>query len=204
MGVAIKRFLTQVRRHGLRDYEGLPEELRKRYEPSTGRLFADTCKDERSRLRQQVAEDLYWLVERFADHGKFAERPTYKIMARILEQQCEVVTDAVVVRPKTGGDVVQNPSDPDATYDGKKGPGYQVQVCETCSDENSVQLITSARVETAVESDQNAVAPILEDLERKGCLPARIDADGGYGSDAKPAWPRRRALTSRARLPRQA
>jgi len=42
----------------------------------------------------------------------------------------------VVVKAKTGGDCVQTPSDLDATYDAHKGPGYQVQIAETCSPEN--------------------------------------------------------------------
>ena len=32
-----------------------------------------------------------------------------------------------------------NPSDPDATYDGHKGNGYQVQLAETCGEDNDVQ-----------------------------------------------------------------
>ena len=71
----------------------------------------------------------------------------------------------VEVRKKTGGDVVQNPSDPEATYDGHKGPGYQVQLAETCNAGNEVQLITAVLPQTAVESDANALVPVLELLE---------------------------------------
>jgi hypothetical protein len=78
---------------------------------------------------------------------------------------------------------VQNPSDPDATYDGKKGPGYQVQITETCSAANEVQLITSALPETAAASDAHAVSPVLEDLEKSGLLPKEMTADTAYGSD---------------------
>ena len=49
-----------------------------------------------------------------------------------------------MVKAKTGGDCMQNPSDPDRTYDGHKGHGYQAQIAETCSPENEVQLITAA------------------------------------------------------------
>ena len=49
MGVAIKRFLTQVRRHDGPGYEALPEELRKRYEPAANRLFGDKRRDPESR-----------------------------------------------------------------------------------------------------------------------------------------------------------
>jgi len=184
MAVTIKRFLTQVKRHGRDEYDSLPEALRVRYAPSVGRLFGDVKKAERGQLRQQVAEDLYWLVERFADRDKFRNRQTYKALVRVFSEQCEVQEERVVVKKKTGGDVVQNPSDPDATYDGHKGPGYQVQLTETCADGNEAQLITAALVQTAVESDQKAVEPVLEALEERGLLPKRLDADGGYGCDA--------------------
>lgn len=184
MGVAVKRFLTQVKRHDPHAYEALPEALRKRYEPSPGRLFASIDKTDRSRLRLQVAQDMHELIERFADNERIEGRQTYKSLVRIFEQQCEVQEDAVVIKSKAGGRVIQNPSDPDATYDGKKGPGYQLQVCETCADDNEEQLVTSARLETAADSDQDALVPILEDLESKGCLPERLDADAGYGSDS--------------------
>ena len=41
MAVAIKRFLTQLKRHAPDAYDALPEGLRQRYEPSQARLFAD-------------------------------------------------------------------------------------------------------------------------------------------------------------------
>jgi Transposase DDE domain len=78
---------------------------------------------------------------------------------------------------------VQNPSDEGATYDGKKGQGYQAQFSETCSDGNDVQLIVSALPQTAVESDANALVPVLADLQQRDLLPAEMLADTSYGSD---------------------
>jgi len=79
--------------------------------------------------------------------------------------------------------VMQNPSDPDATYDGKKGPGHQVQCSETCAAENDVQLTVGAHVETAVAHDSHAVEPMLDDLEERGHQPETLLADTAYGSD---------------------
>ena len=78
---------------------------------------------------------------------------------------------------------MQNTSDPDATYDGHKGSGYQVQLSETCNEENDVQLITSAIAQTAVESDANAVEEVLEDLKSNDLVPDEIVADTGYTGD---------------------
>jgi hypothetical protein len=185
MGVAIKRFLTQVKRHAAATYQGLSAELRRRYEPSEKQLFGKTGKDadSRARLRQQVAEDMHFLVERFAAEPAFAQRSSYRSMALIFQQQCVVESGKVTIQAKPGGNCMQNPSDPDATYDGKKGAGYQVQITETCSPSNGVQLITAALAETAARSDAKALAPVLEDLEKTGLLPKEMTADTAYGSD---------------------
>ena len=185
MAVTIKRFLTQVKRHHLADYEALPAELRRRYAPSQAQLLSKESKDAdgRAKSRQQVAEDLRDLLDRFADHAGLRDRPSYQALASVFAQQCEIVADRVEVRAKTGGACVQNPSDLDATYDGKKGQGYQAQFSETCSEANAVQLIVSALPQTAVESDANALEPVLADLQTRDLLPEEMLADTSYGSD---------------------
>jgi hypothetical protein len=184
MAVAMKRCLTQVKRHAVDDYAALPEELRARYAPSEGKLFSEAKDAEaRARSRQQVAEDLLLVIERFADHGEIKGRTSYTSLVQIFQQQCEVVEGRVVVVTKTGGDVIQNPSDLDATYDGHKGQGYQVQLSETCSSENGVQLITGVIPETACANDSEAVRPMLEQLDGNGLTPEQMAADTAYGSD---------------------
>jgi hypothetical protein len=186
MGVAIKRFLSQVKRHAPQDYQVLDETLRRRYAPSEHQLFADTAKgtEARRHLRQQVAEDLYGLIRHFSDRPEHTQRSTYKTMERIFSEQCRVEEEMVTVKDKTGGSVMQNPSDPDATYDGHKGPGYQVQIAETCHPDNEVQLITCAIPQTAAEPDPKAVAPVLEDLKASNLLPEQMLVDSAYSSDA--------------------
>src|SRR5947209_9141271 len=121
MAVAIKRFLTQCQRHDPDAYAALPEDLRCRYAPAQARLFADAKDAEaRARSRQQAADDLGVLIDRFADCPKMANRSTYKALVTIFDQQCQRSGAKVVVKAKTGGDCVQNPSDLDATYDGHK------------------------------------------------------------------------------------
>ena len=185
MAVTIKRFLTQVKRHDLADFEALAIEVRKRYAPSQAQLLAKESKDAdgRARSRQQVAEDTRELIDRFADHAGLRDRPSYQALVSVFAQQCEIVEERVTVRTKTGGACVQNPSDLDATYDGKKGQGYQVQLSETCGADNDVQLIVSALPQTAVESDAKALAPVLEDLQARDKLPEEMLADTSYGSD---------------------
>lgn len=186
MGVTIKRFLTQVKRHHKSDYEALPEALRKRYEPSPGHLFADVAKDTESRrlLRQQVAEDMYELIERFANQEAVTARATYKDLVKVFGQQCEIVDAKAQARAKAAATSIQNPTDPDATLDGHKGPGYQVQLCQTSSEANEVQIVTCAIPETAADSDQDAGDEVAPALDKTPTLkPDQVWADGGYGGD---------------------
>ena len=183
MGVTIKRFLTQVQRSEPADYDTLPEALRQRYAPGVNQLFADVSKDTDSRrlLRQQVAEDMHTLVKQFADHSKHSGKTTYKAMERIFYEQCDVQEDKVTVKAKTGGAVMQNSSEPDATYDGHKGPGYQVQLSETCNPENDAQLISCAIPQTAAEPDGRRLSRCWTIWSttrccRSSCSPIRITA----------------------------
>ena len=83
-------------------------------------------------------------------------------------------------------DSLQNPSDPDATYDGHKGQGYQVQIMETCTEsaeDKGLSLITHVSVEAAHIHDSHAVIPAIEDAKEKELAAERILADAAYGSD---------------------
>lgn len=185
MAVTIKRFLTQVKRHHAADYDALPAELRQRYGVPQAQLLAKESKDAagRAKTRVQVAEDLHLLIERFADHAGLHDRSSYQALVQAFEQQCEIVDARIQVRAKPGGHCVQNPSDPDASYDGVKGPGYQLQISETCSDNNDVQLITAVLPQTAAATDAEALQPMLAKLQEQERLPDTMLADTAYGGD---------------------
>jgi hypothetical protein len=185
MAVTIKRFLTQAKRHHLADYDALPEELRQRYGVAQSQLLAKESKDagDRTKTRQQVAEDLRTLIDRFADHAGLRDRPSYQALVTVFDEQCEIVGDKIQVRSKTGGDCLQNPSDPEATYGGPKGQGYKLQISETCSVDNDVQLITEVLPQTAAEPDAGALQPMLEKLQEQERLPEEMLADTAFGGD---------------------
>jgi len=89
-----------------------------------------------------VSTDLFDLVQQFKDCSEVTAMHSYKLLERILKEQCNLnVSDdknpVEVKKPKEiVSDSLQNPSDPDATYSGHKEQGYQVQVMETyCKDE---------------------------------------------------------------------
>ena len=115
------------------------------------------------------------------------------MLERVLKEQCNLTDDKdnplELKAPKEiVSDSLQNPSDPDATYSGHKGQGYQVQIMETyCTDkdkkEESLNLITHVEVEPAHKSDANALVPAIASVEERNLTPKEIFADSLYGSD---------------------
>jgi len=205
MGVAIKNFLTQLKRHDEPEYLTLPESLRERYLPSRAMLFGGWKKEEDwSKTRQQVAEEMHLLVERYAKHPNHDGRSTYQMLCTVFSQQCEVKLDKVTIRKHTGGDIIVNPSDTDATFDGHKGAGYQIQLSETCSDANETQLIVSAIPQQAHESDAGSLKVVLEDMKEQGVLPEELLADTSYGSDSNAVLCEREGVDLVAPLPGKA
>ena len=205
MGVTIRRFLKQLKRQDQDLFGQLTEDLRQRYAVSESKLFG-AHQGTRQQLRQSVAEDLLTLVSTFSEHPGIPSWTTYKALKRVLEEQCDVEEERVTVKEKTGGNVMQNPSDPEASYDGHKGPGYQAQISETCSEANEAQLITGVMVEPAHCSDQDAVKPMLDQLDTNDRQPELLFGDTHYAGvsrflnyssssahrNAKKSWTRRR------------
>ena len=182
MGVTIRRFLTQLKRQDKDLFAQLKEDLRQRYAVSESKLFGDH-QGTRQQMRQRVAEDLLTLVSTYSEHAGIPGWTTYKALKRVLEEQCDVEEEEVTLKKKTGGNVMQNPSDPDASYDGHKGSGYQAQISETCSEANEAQLITGVSVEPAHCPDQDALKPMLDQLDTNDRQPELLFADTLYGSD---------------------
>jgi len=111
-------------------------------------------------------------------------RSTYLAMVKVFGEQCTVVGDKTRVKAHPGNAITQNPSDPGATRDGHKGPGYQAQIAETCSPQNDVQLLTAVLPQTAADDDRDALPAVLDTLAAGALLPDVLYADTHYGSDA--------------------
>lgn len=203
MGVALRRFFHQLQKHSVEVLDRVPEDLRKRYcKQSDSRIFGEVKTTEQRRVAlQQAGEDMAIVIALFAEEKPLCGWKTFTVLQTIFAQQCEVREEFVEIRQKTGGAVIQNPSDPDATYDGHKGAGYQVQICETVNAEGDPNLITSATVETAVRSDADAVEPTLLDLEARNHLPDELLADAGYGSHENIERSKEKGVTLTAPVP---
>jgi hypothetical protein len=187
MATAVRRFLVQLKRHDEQAYGQIRESVRQRYEATPQAIFGWKKLDDDgvNELRQSVAEDLAYLVELFRQDTLSSPgvRAAYQMMVEVFEQQCEVVDQRVAVRNHPGGEIVCNPSDPEATLDGHKGSGYQVQLPETCGADNEVQLIVSAIAETACETDSAALDVVIEDWKKSDFKPSELTADTAYGGD---------------------
>ncbi len=193
----IHKFLVNLKRHHQKMFTKIDESLLERYSSKKAlAAFSLVKPSESAKTLQQVSADLYDLIEHFKDQKTVCNMHSYKLMQRVLAEQCDVQTDehsskVTVKKPKQiSADSLQNPCDPDAAYSGYKGQGYQVQVMESFTrtedkhqKEKTLNLITHVAVEKACEHDSNALIPAIEDTEQQGLKPKTILADTLYGGD---------------------
>lgn len=178
-------FLESLRAAHPRLCAKISDELRERYLDREG-YFADAKSSEAPRRLAAAALDLYWLVGMFRDHRTVAAMDAYRLLRRLYDEQCvppETMTpERVELQERPSSSSLQSPSDPDVTY-GHKGKGYEVQIAETCDEENPFQVVTAVGVNGANESDQKHVQEMLAQVERTcGEAPATMHADAGYAS----------------------
>lgn len=192
-GATIKKFLVNLKRHHQDVFSQLGTDFTDRYlGKSSDAAFAAVKPSDSAKTLQELGEDLFLLVERYHGHKDVSSMSSYKLLVRLLAEQC-LVEDAssgktVMVKPnnKVASDSLQCPSDPDATYSGHKGQGYQMQVMECCSmseDKGQLSLITYVKVEAANKNDVHAMLPALADAKGRNVGPTTVLADTQYGSD---------------------
>jgi hypothetical protein len=194
--------LVALRREHPKLFAKVKAGLRERYlrgdETRTG--YRDAKSDEGRRRLDVCARDVYRVLA--ICQGKFAANlEEIQLLQRLFDEQCVVVPnqktsvesddddagdgDAPVAlkEPKTiSSGSLQTPHDPDVTYSGHKGKGYEVQIAETCHEENDVEIITHVAVTPSCEGDANAAIPAIEDLAKRGLQPQELVADTHYGS----------------------
>ena len=180
----------------------IPEGLAGRYlkEEGEATAYEDGHSGEARRRLSVCARDLYRLVDRFrgTDAAKLEE---YRLLQRLLREQCQVgkhregrpgdddddagegtVPIALKDPTEVRADSLQSPHDPEATYSGHKGKGYEVQVAETCHTENATQIITYVEVTPSSGSDAGVTVPVADALAKRKLRPNELFADTAYGS----------------------
>ncbi len=181
----------------------VPVSLRQRYLDDEGTpTHYDDARATDSRRRLAVAaRDAYRLREAFRGVPlPAAAGEAYALMERLVADHCTLVAEPVAPAPGDGDadlaavpavakdaktlspSCLQTPHDPDVTYSGHKGQGYEALLVETCDPTNPVQLITHVSLERSCESDADRLLPALESLEARGLKPESMSADTSFGS----------------------
>ena len=207
----MRLFLRAVGREHPELRRVVPEGLAGRYlkkEEEQATHYEDAPSVEGRRRLSVCARDLYRLVDRFG--GTAAGRlEEYRLLQRLLREQCHVGKhrdgrpgddddDAgegkvpITLRdPKeVRSDSLQSPHDPDVTYSGHKGKGYEVQVAETCHEENPTQLITHVEVTPSSGSDTDVSVPVVDGLAERKVRPESSSPTRRMGRAATPSKPR--------------
>jgi hypothetical protein len=189
----IHKFLVNLKRNHKEHFDTVDNALIERYLSTESlRCFSMVKPSESAKTLASVSNDLFHLAEQFKDHPDITAMHSYKLLERVLKEQCTVSDDGKGVQVKRPNEIpsdsLQNPSDPDATYSGHKGQGYQVQVMETYGTEKetrdkNLNLITYVHVESAHESDAHALIPALESSKQRGLAPEELLSDTLYGGD---------------------
>ncbi|MGI6562715.1 MAG: transposase [Clostridia bacterium] len=116
------------------------------------------------------------------------ESDEVRILERFIKEQSETDENGNLVPKKSkeiSSDSLQSAYDEDATYrkKGNKGQsGYVLEVSETCSKDNKVQLITDYAVKPNVVSDKEILSGRIRKVkENTGCTDMYID--GGFHSE---------------------
>ena len=194
----IYKFLTNLKRHHRCLFDTIDRKLIDSYWGKKAlSAFSLVKPSQAAKTLKQVSEDLFSLIEQFKDHSSVGSMHSYKLMQRVLAEQCMIEpgddgnSKVVVKKPADiASSSLQNPSDPEATYDGHKGQGYQIQIMETYNQhenpdekEKELNLITHVAVQTACESDSNALVPAIKDAQNRQQGPDELLGDTLYGSD---------------------
>jgi len=95
----IRKFLVNLKRQQTDLYQALEEDLVRRYEAKKDGWFA-VKPSESTRTLEQVGNDCFRLMEHFRNQKAVADMSSYKLLMRLLYEQC------VVERNKTGAQVV--------------------------------------------------------------------------------------------------
>jgi transposase len=185
----LRVFLQNLRKQKPGLYEDISKGLSRSY---LDKEFDLTEKDHEKAQREvkRMAQDLYAVYTAFDKHHQVNRYESFKTLATIFRQQCEVVENPektvceVVIREKPVGDeIISSPHNTDARYV-KKGKqavcGQKGFLTETCDKNNKTRFITDAAVTSATTADVKELPAIQERLEEGKMKPEEHYADAGF------------------------
>jgi hypothetical protein len=122
--------------------------------------------------------------------NSYAEDPVYQTFRRVMAEQFEVRDDGGVrvrKRKEIGSDSLQSPDDPEATFNAKNGKpqkGYKVNVAETATPGNKLNLINDVAVAPNNVHDGTMLAERMDTIKQRTPQLDEMHTDGGYGGSA--------------------
>lgn len=133
---------------------------------------------------QTVINDAAKLLPLIED--KYLQTSEYQLLLRVFKEQTED-DDKGTRKLREGKDlnsqILQNPSDPDATYRkkaGKETRGYSANLVETFDESNSV--ISDYQYDTSIRSDSSYLKEVIKEMGIQE-EQVTIIADGAYGGE---------------------
>lgn len=187
----IHKFLVNLKRHHPDIFGTLPAALVDRYLPEKALgCFSMVKPSESEKTLTSVCQDLFQLIQSLAGQDEVLSMSSFQLLHRVFKEQCAVkdtslgsVELLIKSAREVGVDSLQNPSDPEAGYNGHKGQGYQAQVMETYNEQGALSLIIYAEAEPASVHDTHALIPAIEGVQGRELKPDQVLADSAYGSD---------------------
>jgi hypothetical protein len=188
---AIHKFLVNLKRQHPDLWGTLPADLIERYWPEKALgCFSMVKPSESEKTLNTVCQDLFRLIQSLAGQDEVLSMSSFQLLHRVFKEQCAIketssgqVEISIKSAREVGVDSLQNPSDPEAGYDGHKGQGYQAQVMETYNEQGALSLITYAEAEPASVHDTHALIPALETVQDRHLKPDQVLADSAYGGE---------------------
>ena len=157
------------------------------YEDSNNRnrvVYHDRSTSQEEKI-QKIIDDAVSLLPKCKD--EYGQTDDYQLLQRAIDEQTKKDDDGKVIpKGKEDGmaaDILQNPSDPDATYRSKAGKshkGYSANVVEAVDEKGSI--IVDYQYDVNTRSDASFVKEYLEEAEVSEETSALI-ADGAYAGE---------------------
>jgi hypothetical protein len=188
------------------------ETIRRYVEREGAGSFANTAPSVSRRRLDEAGRDLLHLVLQFKETAA-VELSTYALLERVLHEQFEITagdddgasSPVVLVRKPEDMpcDGVNNPADPDASYNAHRGLGYMAQVVETYAEDDGPEaearsrtpdLITHVAVHKMTVHDGHRLPDALEDLAGRSLMPKILLGDSHYGSADNMSLAEKRAV----------
>jgi hypothetical protein len=181
-------------------YRELPEEEQRRWRPLLGGYVEEEARHLSFRLKRaevekhltKVGEWLFKIHEAYSRDEVLTGLQSYRHVGRVLQEQYLVTKEkgetVIEVKPakEISASSLQNPADDTATFRRKGNEyhrGYVLNVAETCSSANPVQLLTDVSLYPNVISDEAIAAERVPEIKGRMDVEEMI-TDAGFTGEA--------------------